>query len=725
MFLLTIIGYLVSSTISLLDYATYIVQKSIKSKSYFIHDLRGKFDSYPELSNEVSDPNRGSDETNPRRNALSTDVLLSLPDELEPKFENVRTMDQLFERSVQINKNKPCLQYRPVINVHKGGEFDIPEFGPLHTETYNETFVRVKNLSAGIVELTKLNSTDMLGIFEDTRKEWFLTLQACFRYNIVVTTVYASLGDDALITAINETQVTCMLINEKALGKFIKVIQPKCPSLKYLIYCTNFHKDESETLKINNDVAALSRAGVKAISFNEVEELGRSLKEAPAVKSKSEPDSVALIMYTSGTTGEPKGVVILHRNIVASTTGLNEGIGNDPNVVIVYIAYLPMAHILELVAEHAMFIRGGAIAYGTPRTLTERGAKPIGDIAAIRPGVMVGVPRVFDTVKKGALERIKAGSPIVKWLFDAAFQARRSALLQGRETPLWNYLVFNKFRSLMGGRMSLMISGGAPLSKESQEFMRVCFGCSVVQGYGLTETCASSCIQNGYHSFSTRSVGPPVPCCEIKLLSAPELNYTVHDKPYPRGEVLVRGTNVSAGYYKRPEITKDVFTSDGWFKTGDIAQINPDGTFTLIDRRKNLIKLAHGEYIALERLESVYGNSPFVMPSGVAVFADSYQNFPVAVVLPQMTYVKSLKEYADMTNEQIIANEGLRKTILEDLKRVGREGGLKKFEFIQDVALAGDLWTPENGMLTAAMKLKRDQLLQKYSSQINKMYKKK
>jgi len=655
---------------------------------------------------------------------VSADVLLSLPDELEPKYEGVKTMDQLFERAVQINRNKPCLQYRPIITLHKGTEFPIPEFGPLHTETYAETFERVKNLGAGIVECTKLNSEDLIGIFEDTRKEWFLTLQACFRYNITVMTVYASLGDDALITAINETKVTCMLVNEKSLSKFIKVIQPKCPSLKHLIYCSNFHKDDSEAAKVASDASSLAKVGVKAISFDEVELLGKSLSQPPAIKSRSTPDSVALIMYTSGTTGEPKGVIILHRNILASTTGLNEGIGNDPKVVIVYIAYLPMAHILELAAEHAMFIRGGTIAYGTPRTLTERGAKPIGDIAAIRPGVMVGVPRVFDTVKKGALERIKAGSPIVRWLFGAAFQARRHALMQGRETPLWNFLVFNKFRSLMGGRMSLIISGGAPLSQESHEFMRICFGCSVLQGYGLTETCASGCIQNGYHSFKTGTVGPPVPCCEVKLVSATELNYTVHDKPHPRGEVLIRGTNVSAGYYKRPDLTKEVFTNDGWFKTGDIARMNENGTFTLIDRRKNLIKLAHGEYVALEHLESVYGNSPYVMPSGVAVFADPFQNFPVAVVLPQMTYVRSLSGYSNMTNEQIINNEGLRKAILEDLKRVGREGGLKKFEFVQDVALSGDLWTPENGMVTAAMKLKRPELIKRYKNELEKMYKK-
>ncbi len=409
---------------------------------------------------------------------------------------------------------------------------------------------------------------------------------------------------------------------------------------------------------------------------------------------------------------------------------MNVGIGDDRTIAAVYIAYLPMAHILELVAEHAMFLRGGTIAYGTPRTLTERGAKPIGDIAAIRPGVMVGVPRVYDTVKKGALERINNGPPLVKWLFQAAFNARRAALHAGRDTPLWNMLVFNKFRELMGGRMSLIVSGGAPLSSDSHEFMRVCFGCSVIQGYGLTETCASACIQNGYHPFQGKSVGPPVPCCEVKLVSVPDLNYTVQDKPLPRGEVWVRGTNVTSGYFKRPDITKEVFQDDGWFLTGDIGQLNMDGTFTLIDRKKNLVKLAHGEYLALERLESVYGNSPFIAPNGVCVYADSFQSFPIAIALPQMSYIRTWAQEngIDINIEDpnsVCHDERVHKAVLNDLKRVGKEGGLKKFEFIADVALVNDAWTPENGMLTAAMKLKRPNLVQKYKEVLDKLYKKK
>lgn len=154
--------------------------------------------------------------------------------------------------------------------------------------------------------------------------------------------------------------------------------------------------------------------------------------------------------------------------MLGAVAGMQNAIGNDPNVPIIYLGYLPLAHILELVAEHFVLLVGGSIGYGSPRTLTEKGARPFGDLHAVKPVVMPGVPRVWDTVKKNGSEKITKKGAIAAWLFDHAFQARKKALAIGRDTPLWNLLVFNAFKSVVGGRMQLVISGGASLAQESQ-----------------------------------------------------------------------------------------------------------------------------------------------------------------------------------------------------------------------------------------------------------------
>ena len=157
--------------------------------------------------------------------------------------------------------------------------------------------------------------------------------------------------------------------------------------------------------------------------------------------------------------------------------------------------------------------RGGRIGFANAKTLSDKGARPKGDIETIGPTVLVGVPRVFDTIKKGAFEKIKKSSPIVQWLFHSAYNYKLNALYAGRETPVWNTLVFNKFKGLVGGNLALILSGGAALPKETQEFLRVCMSCCVIQGYGLTETSAGGCIQYGYQPFATRNIGSPVNTC--------------------------------------------------------------------------------------------------------------------------------------------------------------------------------------------------------------------
>ncbi|EFC44449.1 acyl CoA synthetase [Naegleria gruberi] len=639
-------------------------------------------------------------------------------------------MKELLAYTVKANSTKDCLGVRKAIKkfVEKrdGRDWEIIEFEDVVYENYDQVYSRIMNFAYGLTKFTGLNSKDIFGIFEETRKEWLMALHACFQYNMVVMTCYASLGDDALCCAINETELTALLVNEKSLGKINKSISPNCPTLKYIVYTHSIISDENEKKATSEVISELSKKGIKVLSYEEVEQLGESEKKANNITPvKEEPtlESLALIMYTSGTTNAPKGVLISHKNILSIVTAADQRVGDDPKIKYQYIGYLPLAHILEMAAEHVILKRGGRIGFGNARYLSERTARPKGDIEAIAPTVLVGVPRVFDTIKKGAFEKIKSSSPFVQWMFHSAYNYKLQSLKSGREAPIWNFLVFNKFKKLVGGNLALILCGGAALSKETQEFLRVCMSCSVIQGYGLTETSAGGCIQYGYQPFATKNIGPPVNTAQIKLVSVPDMGY-IATGDEPRGEIAIKGNNVTMGYFKQEKLTKESYASDGYFYTGDIGVLHKDGTYSIIDRKKNLTKLATGEYIALERLESVYGNSPFVSPNGIMVYGDSERDYAVALILAQPGHTKHWAQDNGVTGDlnQIIKDPKYQKAVANSLREEAKKNHLNRMEELKNFRVLTDEWTPENEMLTAAMKLKRSNIVNKYKTIIEELY---
>lgn len=295
---------------------------------------------------------------------------------------------------------------------------------------------------------------------------------------------------------------------------------------------------------------------------------------------------------------------------------------------------------MELMASQLVMLSGGKIAYGTPKTLADSGATPCGDLFAFKPTIIVSVPKVCETMRKNVLEILDQKGIIAKALFFIGFQWKLRAIQSGRETPFWDRILFNTFKKKVGGRVRFFLSGGAPISPFTQTFMRVTFGAPIVCGYGLTETVAGAAIQAPYmHEFSTSNVGPPLRTMEIKLVDVPEMNYFSKDFPHPRGEIAIRGDNVCMGYFKRDDLNKESFDNEGWFLTGDIGQWLPDGSLQIIDRKKNLIKMAHGEFIAPEALEAIYANSPFVSPNGIMVHGDPHHSHLVALIIPQESFL--------------------------------------------------------------------------------------
>jgi len=725
-------GSLIIFVLNIVDRILFYFLYLIRGEKLLVHDMRKRNRSAAKkLSEPVTEKRDG--ESPVYRNAKYKDRLLMTP------LPEAKSVCDVFDHVVKEHGAKKCMGWRKMIKMHteelkqKDGtvkHWEIPEFAPLKWQSFSEIGKRTDHITSGLLAFTGLKSGEKLAMFENTCYQWMLLAQACFRYSIIVSTVYANLGIDALITALQETEATTIFTNVSTLKEF-EHIAKECKNLKYVIYTRNgIVEDDEDNLKKENILlnGLREKTQLKFISFDELEELGRAEpKEVDHSKAPQRPtiDSLALIMYTSGTTGKPKGVMLSHKNMLSSMASVDLTIGEDKSIEYRYIAYLPLAHILELVAEHVILLRGGCIGYGSARTLTEKGARPIGDIQAIAPSALVGVPRVFDTIKKGALERIESGNAIARFLFNAAYQAKLAALYNDRETPLWNALVFNKFRRMIGGNIALMLSGGAPLNKDSQLFMRVCFGCCFIQGYGLTETSATVALQGGFDRFEVQSVGAPLPSSEIKLVDVPEMGYLSTDKPYPRGEIVVRGNNISTGYFKHDSLTKEVFTKDGWFYTGDIGQIKDNGALQIIDRRKNLVKLSGGEYISLETLESIYGNSKYVTPNGIMVYAKSEMDKPVAVILPSFAALRTWARnngISSLKKNDLIHNEAVIAEVLRSLEEEGKKNKVQSFEKLLGIKLYNEEWTVENGCLTAAMKLKRGHIYDIHKEDIETMF---
>eukprot|EP01130_Rhizamoeba_saxonica_P004405 TRINITY_DN1804_c0_g1_i1.p1 TRINITY_DN1804_c0_g1~~TRINITY_DN1804_c0_g1_i1.p1 ORF type:complete len:696 (+),score=157.12 TRINITY_DN1804_c0_g1_i1:23-2089(+) len=600
-----------------------------------------------------------------------------------------------FRSSVQRNADNNCFGEREILRVIKEEKvvkgvtktWEYYELGPYKYTTYAEVGETISKLGSGLRAIG-LEPREKLAIFEETRQEYSTIVQSCFTQSIVPLTVYSTLGTDALIYALNQAEVTHIIANQSLLKRLIEVIG-ELNFLKVIIYI-----DEVED---SNDIDNLQDNNMDVFSYNEVIQLG---EEEPYIHVEPTPDDLAVIMYTSGSTGMPKGVMISHRNLMYTINSVLTRV--DVNKDDVYLSYLPLAHILAFDVEAGVLLTGATICRGRPKTLTSASVRNCnGDIKECAPTILIGVPTVLDKIKQGILNKVAESSPIKRYMFNLAFSTKAKYITSGIDSPFWNKLVFNKIKAEIGGRVRFIVSGGAALSSECALFLKIVFCCPVFQGYGLTETCGGGVIQE-ITDYRVGLVGSPIGNTEVKLVDVPEMNYTSDDKPNPRGEIWFRGDNVSVGYYDMPEKTAEDF-KDGWFATGDIGEIVEGGTMKIIDRKKNLVKPPHGEYVALEKLESIYKNSIYV--DNIIVYASPQRNEVIAIVNPNR---KTLGEaFPDEDIEDICEKPEAVKIILDDLALVNRANKLQKFELIRNLHISYEEWTPQNGLLTAAMKLKR------------------
>ncbi|XP_028175865.1 long-chain-fatty-acid--CoA ligase 4 [Ostrinia furnacalis] len=579
--------------------------------------------------------------------------------------------------------------------------------------TYTDVEREARHFGAGLRELG-CRPRQNLVMFAETRAEWMVAAHGCFKQSIPVVTIYATLGDEAIAHGINETEVSTVITTHELLPKFRKILA-KTPRVDTIVFM------EDQLQKTDRDGF---KPGIRIVAYKEVVEMGANSKIETVPPS---PSDTAIVMYTSGSTGVPKGVVLSHRNMIATLKSFADAVPIREDDIL--MGFLPLAHVFELLAESICIIAGVPIGYSTALTMLDSSNKIMkgtkGDATTLQPTCLTTVPLILDRVSKGITDKVSKSGEFAGAFFRWAYSYKQAWMRRGYDTPILNQLMFSKVRGLLGGRLRLLLSGGAPLSPDTHAQLRICLCCDVVTGYGLTETTSCATVMD-FADRSTGRVGAPTTGTDIKLVNWEEGNYRVTNKPFPQGEIVIGGESVAEGYYKNPEKTKEEFVeADGmrWFKSGDIGELHHDGCIKIIDRKKDLVKLQAGEYVSLGKVEAELKTCALV--ENICVYGDSTKTYTVALVVPHPQRLQELaarEGLPPMEFEQLCRAPAVEKAALRELADHALKCGLERFEVPLAVKLVTEVWSPDMGLVTAAFKIKRKDIQERYKDDIKRMY---
>ena len=532
---------------------------------------------------------------------------------------------------------------------------------------------------------------DRVAILSENRPEWPIADCASLLLGAVTVPLYTTLTADQIAFLLADSGCRIIFLSsDQHLQKIVSIL-PQTQIERIVVM---------DPVELNGDLAPFASRCIRMsdITLQGPEGLAPELQaRARAI----DPDDLATIVYTSGTTGASKGAMLTHGNIASNISCSLLGFSMQPGLV--SISFLPLCHITARHVDFAMIYHGVTLAYcpfldRLPTALQE-----------LRPSLFVAVPRVYEKIYAQA--ELKAKSGIKRTIFDWALSVGRTykpQILAG-ETPkshawkLANKLVFSKIREGLGGRVSVFISGGAPLGRELAEWYAT-VGIRIHEGYGLTETSPVIAVNNpNHHRIGT--VGKTLPNLQVRIAED--------------GEILVKGPSVFVGYWNRPEESRAALV-DGWFKTGDIGNIDADGYLSVTDRKKDLIKTSGGKFIAPQPIENSLKLSPLV---GVAAILGEKRKFPAVMISPNFTL---LEEWARTNNvtfssrAELVSHPRVQALYEEIVEGINQN--LARFEKLKRVLLVADEFTSDNGVLTPTLKLRRRVIEERYRKQIDDLY---
>lgn len=561
----------------------------------------------------------------------------------------------------------------------------------------DEFRTRVRELSVGLQALG-VSAGVRVAIMSENRPEWQLADLAILAAGGVTVPIYPTLSSDQAHYILADSGSTVAIVSDVTQLKKIAAAGPAHTAPGAIVVMDARSVDAAGVLSMA-DLAARGRAELSTDPHAE----RRYNDRIAAVK----PDDLATIIYTSGTTGEPKGVMLTHHNILSNVLAVEDLISLSPDDVA--LSFLPLSHSFERTVSYEYLHRGVTIAFAESVDTVAR------DIRRVQPTVMTGVPRVFEKIQARILDAVAQGSALSRAVFRWALEVglacsrvrlahRRMPLRLAMQASVAGAVVFAKIRARMGAaRLRFMISGSAPLPKSVGEFFHA-IGVPIIEGYGLTET-SPVLTANPLDGLRFGTVGKAISGVELRIADD--------------GEILARGPNVMAGYYRKPDATKEVLV-DGWFHTGDIGFLDSDGYLTITDRKKDLIVTSGGKKIAPQPIENRLKKNPLVAE---AIVVGDRRRFPAALIVPDYTALAvRVKEMglADLTRLELSRHPDIVSLYQGIADEMGRD--LAQYERLKRVALLPEEFSIESGQLTPTLKVRRRVVESSYRDAIEALY---
>jgi len=592
------------------------------------------------------------------------------------------TLAKLFWSRVDKSADKPAQMFK------QGGTWK--------TLTWREVGEAVREVALGLITLGR-SKGDTIALLSSSRAEWVQADFAIFSVGGITVPVYPSYPPDLIAYIVNDSGARTIFVEDATQLAKVLEVREKMPALEHVIVMTGY--DAPQPPK-----AVMTWQTLRRLGRDNAEAHKSTLAERVTA---TRPDDLASIVYTSGTTGPPKGVMQTHGNHIAAqasgqkSTPVQEGW--------VHLLFLPLAHSF---ARLESFL---GVNHGLTTAFAENLDKMRENLVEVKPHFICSVPRVFEKVYAGVLAKAAAGSGLKQKIFHWAVGVGRDVSRhqqRGQPVPtmlelkrkIAHKLVFSKLHAGLGGRLQWAISGGAPLSRDIAEFFHAA-GIFILEGYGPTETCPVGTF-NRPDKFKFGSVGQALEGIELKIAAD--------------GEILFRGPNIARGYFKQPEATAEVFESGGWFHTGDIGRLDEEGFLFITDRKKDLIVTAGGMNIAPQNIENMLKADPFI--SQVMVHGDR-RPYPVALItLNPDELAKFAREQGVLTSDPAALVKHPK--IVERVSRTVEEKNtnLQSYAKVKKFAILPVDFTPEGGELTPTLKVKRKVVSEKYKKELESLY---